>query len=44
MTKAELQEKALSLVKSNHRIALQWCTGLGKKYNRYRFAVLQSNL
>lgn len=30
MTKAELQEKALSLVKSNHRIALQWCTGLGK--------------
>lgn len=30
MTKKELQIKSVSLIKKNHRVALQWATGLGK--------------
>lgn len=30
MTKKELQIKSISLIKKNHRVALQWATGLGK--------------
>lgn len=30
MTREELQIQALSLIKKNSRVALQWCTGLGK--------------
>lgn len=30
MTREELQKLPLSLIKENHRVALQWCTGLGK--------------
>ena len=30
MTREELQIQSLSLIKQNNRVALQWCTGLGK--------------
>lgn len=30
MTKEELQIQSLSLIKRSNRVALQWCTGLGK--------------
>ena len=30
MTRAELQIQSLSLIKQSNRVALQWCTGLGK--------------
>lgn len=30
MTKEELQAQSVSLIKQNSRVALQWCTGLGK--------------
>ena len=30
MTKEELQIQAVSLIKRSNRVALQWCTGLGK--------------
>lgn len=30
MTREELQIQSLSLIKRNNRVALQWCTGLGK--------------
>ena len=30
MTREELQIQSLALIKQNNRVALQWCTGLGK--------------
>ena len=30
MTKEELQIQSVSLIKQSNRVALQWCTGLGK--------------
>ena len=30
MTKEELQNKAVSLIQDNNRVALQWGTGIGK--------------
>ena len=30
MTKEELQRQSVSLIEQNNRVALQWCTGLGK--------------
>ena len=30
MTREELQIQSLSLIKQSNRVALQWCTGLGK--------------
>lgn len=30
MTREELQKQALDYIKENHRVALQWCTSLGK--------------
>ena len=30
MTKEELQRQAVSLIEQSNRVALQWCTGLGK--------------
>ena len=30
MTKEELQIQSLPLIKRSNRVALQWCTGLGK--------------
>lgn len=30
MTKEELQERCVSLISKNNRVALQWCTSLGK--------------
>ena len=30
MSREELQKQALSLINNQGRVALQWCTGLGK--------------
>ena len=30
MNREELQNQSLSLVQNHERVALQWCTGLGK--------------
>ena len=38
MTREELQVQSLSLIKRSNRVALQWCTGLGKSKMAIRMA------
>ena len=38
MTREELQVQSLSLIKRSNRVALQWCTGLGKSKIAIRMA------
>lgn len=44
MTREELQIQALSLIKQSNRVALQWCTGLGKSKAAIEIANYIQNL
>ena len=44
MTREELQTQILSIIKQNNRVAIQWCTGLGKSRMAIEIANYIQNL